>query len=388
VAAETSPLSPPFDLSLRTRVVFGVGSFETLGEVARGLGFTRALVVADPGLVALGHADRAVRLLEASNIAAFGFHDFSANPDTAMVEAGRQRAVASRADGIVALGGGSSLDCAKGINFVLTNGGSMRDFRGFGKATLPMLPMIGVPTTAGTGSDAQSYAIISDAETHAKMACGDPGAAFRVALLDPALTVSQPRALTAVTGIDAISHAVESYVTRRRNAASDLFARDAWRLLAGHFERVLATPEDLDARAAMLLGAHWAGAAVEQSMLGAAHACANPLTARYGTTHGIAIAVMLPRVVGWNAEIADDRYGELAGLAGLGTMHVGTALGDRLAAMIRAAALPASLEEIGVREEDLPDLARDAAGQWTGTFNPRPFDAEAALALYRAAYRA
>jgi alcohol dehydrogenase len=138
----------------------------------------------------------------------------------------------------------------------------------------------------------------------------------------------------------------------------------------------------------MLLGAHWAGAAVEQSMLGAAHACANPLTARYGTTHGIAIAVMLPRVVGWNAEIADDRYGELAGLAGLGTMHGGTALGDRLAAMIRAAALPASLEEIGVREEDLPDLARDAAGQWTGTFNPRPFDAEAALALYRAAYRA
>src|SRR5204862_8031639 len=149
------------------------------------------------------------------------FDAFGANPDTNMVEAGRAFAAEHRIDGFVALGGGSSLDCAKGINFVLTNGGSMRDYRGHGKATKPMLPSIGIPTTAGTGSEAQSYALISDAQTHAKMACGDEKAAFRIAILDPALTVSQPAAVTAVAGYDAISHAVESYVTARRTGVSD-----------------------------------------------------------------------------------------------------------------------------------------------------------------------
>ena len=196
-----------------------------------------------------------------------------------MVEAGRVFASTRGVDSIVGLGGGSSLDCAKGINFVLTNGGSMRDYWGFGKASRPMLPMIAIPTTAGTGSEAQSYALISDAVTHVKMACGDPKAAFRAAILDPLLTRSQPREVTATAGYDAISHAVESYVTTRRNTASSVgFAREAWRLLAANFERVLRDPGDLEARGAMLLGAHFAGIAIENSMLGATHACANPLT--------------------------------------------------------------------------------------------------------------
>src|SRR5207249_2313001 len=131
--------------------------------------------------------------------------------------------------------------------------------------------------------------LISDAETHAKMACGDPKAAFRVAILDPALTVSQPRQVTAVAGFDAISHAVESYVTTARSSISDLFARDAWRLLSGHYGRVLVEPGDVTARGAMLMGAHEAGIAIEQSMLGATHACANPLTAHHNTSHGVAI---------------------------------------------------------------------------------------------------
>jgi alcohol dehydrogenase class IV len=156
----------------------------------------------------------------------------------------------------------------------------MRDYRGYGKARGTLLPSIGIPTTAGTGSEAQSYAIISDAETHAKMACGDPGIAFRVAILDPALTVSQPRAVTAIAGYDALSHAVESYVTLKATPISELFAREAWRLLSSHYERVLQAPDDRPARGAMLLGAHYAGVAIEQSMLGATHACANPLTSR------------------------------------------------------------------------------------------------------------
>jgi alcohol dehydrogenase len=266
---------------------------------------------------------------------------------------------------------------------VLTNGGSMRDYKGFGKASRPMLPSIGIPTTAGTGSEAQSYAIISDAETHAKMACGDPKASFNVAILDPQLTVTVPAAVTAVAGYDALSHAVEAYVTTKRTAISELFARDAWRLLEGHFERVLVAPGDVVARGAMLLGAHEAGVAVEQSMLGATHACANPLTARYGTPHGVAIAVMLPHVVRWNIPCADGRYDELMRVS---SANSALSLPVRLEQLARAGGLPRTLQEIGVSQDDFPLLAADAATQWTGTFNPRPFDEAAAFALYRSAW--
>jgi len=381
----------PFDFQLRTRIVFGEGALARLGDLARELRFTRTLIVSDPGIVATGQVARAAAILEAAAISPRVFHDFDANPDTRMVEAGRAVAADASIDSIVALGGGSSLDCAKGINFVVTNGGTMRDYWGFGKASRPMLPSIGIPTTAGTGSEAQSYAIISDADTHAKMACGDPKAAFRVAILDPALTVSQPRPVTAIAGYDAISHAVEAYVTSRRTAMSDLFAKDAWRLLERHYERVLAEPGDLIARGAMLLGAHEAGIAIEQSMLGAAHACANPLSVHHGTTHGIAIAVMLPHVVRWNADHVEDRYGKLLNICGVRLqpdrpMEAAERLASRLEELRRAGNLPGTLSEVGVPRENLQTLAADAATQWTGTFNPRPFDAAAALELYERAY--
>jgi alcohol dehydrogenase class IV len=378
----------PFEFRPLTGVVFGPGTLARLGEVARHEGFARTLLVADPGLAATEHVDRAARLLEAAGIQVSRFHDFGPNPDSRMVEAGRDAALAARVDSIVALGGGSSLDCAKGINFLVSGGGAMRDYRGFGKARGRMLPSIGIPTTAGTGSEAQIYAIISDAETHVKMACGDRAAAFRVAILDPELTVSQPREVTAVAGYDAISHAVEAYVTMKRTAISDLFAFDAWRLLIGHYERVLEDPNDVTARGAMLLGSHEAGIAIEQSMLGATHACANPLTARYGTTHGVAIAVMLPHVVRWNADCVGDRYLELAkkGQTLNSDRNWGQTLSDMLAEVARVGCLPATLRDLGVPGADLPALAADAATQWTGTFNPRPFDAAAALTLYERAY--
>ena len=311
-----------------------------------------------------------------------------------MVEAGRVHAAASGVDSIVGLGGGSSLDCAKGINFVLSNGGTMRDYKGHGRVSRPMLPMIGIPTTAGTGSEAQSYAIISDPVTHEKMACGDAQAAFQIAILDPVLTVSQPRLLTATVGYDAISHAVESYVTSARTTISELFAAEAWRLLEANYERVLSEPEDLPARGAMLLGAHEAGMAIEQSMLGATHACANPLTARHRTPHGVAIAVMLPHVVRWNAETVGQRYADLLrittqtpGLAGAsGAEAAGEQLAARLDELAGIGGLPRTLRQLGVPWEDLPTLAAGAEKQWTGTFNPRPFDAAAALMLYEQAF--
>jgi alcohol dehydrogenase len=377
----------PFDLELRTRLVFGVGSFNRLGEVAKQLGFTRSLIVSDKGLLPTGVAARAQAVLADANIEAWTFHDFDPNPDMRMVEAGRVCAASHKIDSLVALGGGSSLDCAKGINFVLTNGGTMRDYWGFGKASRPMLPSIGIPTTAGTGSEAQAYALISDTETHRKMACGDPKAAFRIAILDPELTVSQPREVTAAAGFDAISHAVESFVTKKRTAASDLFAREAWRLLEANYERVLVEPSNIEARSAMLLGAHEAGIAIEQSMLGATHACANPLTSRYGTTHAVAISVMLPQVVRWNAEVVGERYAELLRVSGRQAgSDAGAELAARLEQLARAGGLPSRLQGLQIPREDLPILAENATKEWTGTFNPRPLDAAAALKLYEGAY--
>ena len=376
-----------FDFVARTRLVFGPGTLERLGELAREAGFRRTLLVSDPGLAPTGYPERARRLLERAGIEVATFDDFAAEPDSTMVEAGALAARKAGVDSIVAIGGGSSLDCAKGLNFILTSGGRMADYRGYGKTTAAMLPMIGVPTTAGTGSEAQSYALISDGSTHDKMACGDPGAAFRVAVLDPELTVSLPRKVTAATGYDALSHAVESYATTRRNGLSALFAREAFRLLEGHLERVLDTPSDLDARSAMMLGAHLAGLAIEASMLGATHACANPLSARYGTIHGEAIALMLPHVVRWNGGAAAPLYEELLRSAGRDPgADPAAALADRLEEVAVHAGLPRGLAAAGVSRGDLPALAGKAAEQWTGRFNPRPFDAEGALELYGRAF--
>ncbi|HLL72078.1 MAG TPA: iron-containing alcohol dehydrogenase [Pyrinomonadaceae bacterium] len=379
----------PFDFQLHTRVVFGAGALARLGALASELDFRRTLMVADRGLVASGHVAEASEVLEAAGIEVVPFHDFDVNPDTLMCERGRDFAAPLRVDSIIGLGGGSSLDCAKAINFLLTNGGEMRDYQGYGKATRAMLPMIAIPTTAGTGSEAQAYALISDAATHVKMACGDPKAAFRVALLDPALTVSQPAAVTAAAGFDAIAHAVESYVTTRRNAVSDSFAREAWRLLEANYERVLTHPSDLEARGAMQLGAHYAGVAIENSMLGAAHACANPLTQHYGTTHGEAVALLLPHVVRWNARVVAARYAELLRTAGRDSTEAsaGEALAARLEELKAAGGLDAGARDVAacVGADDLDMLAADAARQWTGTFNPRPFDRTGALELYRRA---
>jgi alcohol dehydrogenase len=377
-----------FDFHPRTRLIFGEGAFERLGAVARDCGFKRSLIVADPGIVASGFVERAAGLMSRAGLVTLAFHDFNSNPDSSMVEAGASFARPLDVDSIIGLGGGSSMDCAKGINFLLTNGGTIRDYWGWSKAAKPLLPMIGVPTTSGTGSEAQSYALISDAESHAKMACGDPGAAFRIAILDPLLTVSQPARVTATSGIDAIAHAVETFVTTKRNAFSELLSMEAWRLLEANYERVLSHPADIRARSSMQLGAFWAGLAIENSMLGAAHACANPLSSKYDTDHGVAVGVMLPHVVRWNAATEKGRYAELLNRSSVQPVagDPAAALAARLDDLLAAGGLPRRLRDASITHPDFDALSADAARQWTGQFNPRPFSATAAADLYRQAY--
>ncbi len=385
-----------FEFKLNTRLISGAGVFDQLGMRARELGFKRSLVVTDRDLFSVGYLDRATTQLRKNGIEVFSFHDFGADPDSNTIELGRSFAADLNVDSIVGLGGGSSLDCAKGINFVLTNGGRIQDYVGYGKITNPMLPMIGVPTTAGTGSEVQSYAVIADAASHRKLACGDPQAAFRLAILDPQLTYSQPPAVTAASGFDALAHALETYVSTSRTPVSEMFSREAWRLLEANYEKVVREPEQPAARAAMQLGACYAGIAIENSMLGATHACANPLTARYGTVHGMALAMLLPTVVRWNANVVADRYASLfeSTTRGSETKSGKTpqghdaveALAQRLEQLAAAGGLKTSLSAAGVSQPDLRMLADDAATQWTGRFNPRPFDVNGAFEIYQAAW--
>ncbi len=373
---QTASLSP-FDFQPLGRVIFGAGAIAQLGDAARPLG-RRALLVTDPGLNHVGHPQRAADVLRAAGLDVFVFDGVKENPTEHEVWNGVAAAKRHDIDLIVAVGGGSAMDCAKGINFLHTNGGRMADYRGHDKATKPMLPSVGVPTTSGTGSEAQSYALITDASSHMKMACGDKKAAFRVCVLDPELTVSQPAGVTAVTGIDAVAHAVESFVCTKANPFSRMCSRAAWEYLAPNFETVLNEPKNLPARTAMQLGAHFAGMAIEAAMLGVCHSCANPLTAHYGLTHGVAIGLMLPHVVRFNAPAAGDWYAELAGTA--------ERLADRLAQLASAAGLPKSLREAGVSASILGLLAHEANQQWTARFNPRPVTEDDILGIYQAAW--
>ena len=377
----------PFDFQLRTRIVFGQGTFDRLGQLARGLGFKRTLLVADQGIVQAGYVGDATQLLEAAGIDVLPFHGVIHSPDDSSVEAGRGFAESWRADSVIGIGGGSSLDCAKAINFLLSNGGAIGDYRGYGKATRPLLPAMAVPTTAGSGSEAQSYAYIANGSAQGSIECGDPSAAARIALLDPEVTFTAPHHVTAMAGFDAIAHAVETAVTMRRTAMSDTFSHKAWRLLNEGFERVLLHPADAEARAGMQLGAHYAGMAVEQSMLGAAHACAAPLTARFAVQHGLALAILLPHVVRWNGGVVADRYAALLDSPRRRARDQDAAetLAGRLEDLAAAAGLGLKLSDSGVDGTALTDLAADAAQQWTGTFNPRPFDAAGAMEIYRAA---
>ena len=376
-----------FGFLAATRLVVGPGTIARLGDLARELGGTRVLVTSDRGIMAAGHTASGIESLQAAGITTEVFSTFTENPSSAEVEAGTAVARKFRPDLLVGLGGGSSMDCAKGINFLLSCGGKMQDYRGRGTATGSMLPSIAVPTTAGTGSETQSFAVITDSVSGIKMACGDPRAAFRVAILDVNLTLTQPAVLAALTGIDALSHAVERQVCTAATPASRTFSREAWRLLAANLPGIVIDGGTVAARSAVQFGASLAGLAIEHSMLGAAHALANPLTAAHHLTHGQAVGVMLPHVVRFNGPVCGRAYAELLTDIAISATadEAGATLADWLTGLLAAAQLKTSLRACGIDAADVPALAAAAATQWTAGFNPRAVTAVDLADLYEAA---
>ena len=372
----------PFASRPSPKIVFGPGALRELPACVREVEGSSVFLVSDHGISAAGHLNTAKHLLESAGITVTIFDGTKENPSESDAAACCVIARKARFDCIVALGGGSSMDTAKACNFLLTNGGAMRDYHGYGKATKAMLPFIAIPTTSGTGSECQSYALVGRDDTHEKMACGDSKARARTAILDPELTATQPKSVAILTGLDALAHALESAVTTRRNAISSIYSENAFRHLAGAIDRVIQGTANLDDRGHMQLGAALSGLAIENSMLGAAHATANPLTARYTTIHGHAVALMLPHVMRINT--SDSAAAEIyAGFSehlkrsGVTTLP----LIDWVEQLVQHSALPALI----VPACDLSVLAQDAAKQWTGQFNPRGLQVDDYVALYRRA---
>ncbi|MFV8819528.1 iron-containing alcohol dehydrogenase [Haliea sp. E17] len=382
-----------FTFNTSRSIISEVGGLQRIGAICQRLGVRRPLLVTDPGIQQLGMADRLESLLGAAGLACVTFADVAVDPPEQVITAARDLALAARVDGVIGLGGGSSLDTAKLVALLAGSGEALQAVYGVDQAHGPRLPLVLVPTTAGTGSEVTAVAIVTTGETTKTGVVSDtlyPD----VALLDAQLTLGLPPAITAMTGVDAMVHAVEAYTSAlRKNPYSDLLAREALRLLGGNIRRATHEGEDLPARQAMLLGACLAGQAFANAPVAAVHALAYPLGGNYHIPHGLSNSLVLPHVLRFNAQAAANEYAELAQLLvprkmlAQDTLARAAQLADYFVELIDDLSLPANLAAAKVPEADLPRLALEALQQQRLLVNnPRLLEVADALAIYRAAY--
>ncbi|GAA0504088.1 iron-containing alcohol dehydrogenase [Microbacterium aurantiacum] len=366
-----------FTFELPTRITFGVGALAGLPTEVAALGGSSVLLVSDPGLVAAGVVDRVVDLLSDSGLEPAVFTDVEPEPDAKGVMAAAELARTSGADIVVGVGGGSALDTAKSAALMARNPGHIRDFVGLNVSSAPGLPVIAIPTTAGTGSECAIWAVISEKEKSDKYGIGGRNMTATVALCDPALTLTLPARQTVGTGADALAHALESYVNKATQPISEALAEKAVELIAGSLRQATFNGADLDARSNMMIAATMAACAFAPTRLGLAHAMAMPLGAFAKIPHGDVIAILLPEVMRYNVVAAQSKFAEIARLFGIDTR--GMTLRQAADAGVTAASdllidigAPSKLSAYGVTEADLPKLAEESMSSGNVVVNPRP----------------
>lgn len=363
---------------------YGAGALNELGATARQLGFSRVLLVTDAGVVRLGMAGQAQKLLAEAGMQVTVFDGVQPDPTLANVEDGLALLRRAGCDGIVAIGGGSSIDCAKGISVRHANPEPLQEFMGVEKIPRAGPPVIAVPTTAGTGSEVTRVMVLTDTERDVKMMFASRHCLCAAAIVDPTLTLSMPKSLTAAVGVDALTHAVEAYVSKRAQPLTDLLALSAIRLISQNLRTAYHDGSDLAARSAVMLGAMQAGMAFSNSSVALIHGMARPLGACFHLTHGHSIAVLLPVVTAFSAPAAPERYARIA--AEMGEADIVTALRN----LNRDVGIP-SLRALGVEEARyeslLEKMAHDAIASGSPANNPRAASKEEIIALYRQAYR-
>jgi alcohol dehydrogenase class IV len=383
-----------YELDITPRVIVGADTRTRVGREARRLGFTRVLVVSDPFHEQSGRIDEIVHWLNAAGLEASVYSGVTAEPDTEMVECGAEQFRADNCDGIVALGGGSPIDTAKTISVLAANGGTVRQYMGTDTVPERGVAVIAIPTTAGTGSEATRVVVIADSETKLKMSGRSHAYRPNVAILDYRLTMSMPKALTAAAGVDALTHAIEAYVSRQANDVSDLFARSAARLIWNSIRRARCDGSDVDARQDMLLGSYQAGIAFSNASVGLVHSMSEPLGACFHVPHGLSNSMLLPAVTMFSVGGAPVRYAEIARCMKLVESSAPDeeccrVLIDQLAQLNRELEIP-SPESFGIDEasyeKDIEKMTTDAAAATSTANNPIIATAEQIKDIYRNAY--
>ncbi len=370
--------------------LMGVGSSKEAGPQAKALGATKALIVTDKVLNQLGVAARIKGQLEEAGVKAVVFDGAEPNPTDTNVRDGLKAYEQNRCDAIVSLGGGSAHDCAKGIGMVATNGGDIRAYEGINKTTKPMPPFVAINTTAGTASEMTRFCIITNTTTHVKMAIVDWRCTPNVAINDPVLMVGKPPALTAATGMDALTHAVEAYVSIAATPITDACAIKAIELIAEYLRPAVANGANLEARDRMAYAEFLAGMAFNNASLGYVHAMAHQLGGFYNLPHGVCNAILLPAVCEFNLIAAAKRLGDVAvalgeridGLAPVDAAAKGIAAIRKLSGSI---GIPAGLKELGVKEGDLPTMAENAKKDACQLTNPRTATLQQVVDIFKAA---
>ena len=380
-----------FEFYVGAKVQFGRGLTDSAGEEVKKIGVRRAFVVADQVLVDNGLVERVEAGLSRSGVEVCGrFVDVPPNSEVEVVRALTKAASGSGCDGLVAVGGGSVIDSAKAANMVLSEGGDLMDWQGVNLLERPLGPLVAVPTTAGTGSEVTSFAVVKDAASETKLSFASPYLVPQLAILDPEMTATMPAGLTAATGFDAMTHAVEAYVSINAEPITDALALHAIRLIAEHLPAAVASGSDLAAREQMLLASHMAGIAFNVAGVGVVHAVAHVLGGIHGVAHGVANALMLPSGMSFNAAEVATRYAEIGRALGVAQGGSPEAMAaeavERVKKLRSEVGLPSQLREVGVPEDSLERIGGEALLDGAIFFNPREATEEELVALVREAY--
>lgn len=372
---------------------FGAGSRRMLADEFRGRGFAKAFVVTDRDLIRFGVAGKVTGVLDDAGIAYEIFSDLKPNPTVKNVQAGVEAFRRSGADAIVAVGGGSAMDTAKAVGIIAANPafGDVVSLEGAAPTVTRSVPVFALPTTAGTAAEVTINYVITDEENTKKMVCVDPKDIPAVAVIDAELMAAMPKGLTAATGMDALTHAIEGYVTKGAWTLTDMFELKAVELIARWLPAAVENGADTEAREGMAVAQYIAGMGFSNVGLGLVHGMAHPLGAFYDIPHGVANALLLPYVMQYNMESSPAKFGDVAramgvDTAGMDTRQAAQAAVDAVRALAVRVGIPQRLSSLGVREEDLPRLAASVLADVCTPGNPRDTNAGEILALYREAF--
>ncbi|HAS8283169.1 L-threonine dehydrogenase [Vibrio vulnificus] len=370
--------------------LMGAGCLKDAADSIKAQGFTKGLIVTDKILNQIGVVKQIQDLLSERHIEAVVFDGTQPNPTISNVNAGLALLKQNECDFVISLGGGSPHDCAKGIALVAANGGEIADYEGVDKSAKPMLPLIAINTTAGTASEMTRFCIITDEERHIKMAIVDKHTTPLISVNDPELMLAKPASLTAATGMDALTHAVEAYVSIAATPITDAVAIKAIELIQAHLRTAVAHGDDIEAREQMAYAQFMAGMAFNNASLGYVHAMAHQLGGFYDLPHGVCNAILLPHVQRYNAQVCPERLRDVAKAMGVNVEGMSAEQGaeaaiDAIVALAKDVGIPAGIRELGAKLEDIPTLADNALKDACGFTNPKQATHEEISAIFEAA---